>query len=119
MLKHNYKIFIVGLALTVTHLLINQITPYPIQLSALFSVQLFFLSFLLFVKTFMAKQNKKDSSKVWANYILIMGLRFVLVLLFVYLMKNYFDVKTQQALLHIFLWFFIYFFYEIKILKKN
>ncbi len=58
------------------HLLINQITSVPISLIALLSVQIFFFSFLIFVKEYMTRKIKKDASRLWVDYLFIVTLKF-------------------------------------------
>ena len=108
------EIYIFGCVTLLTHLAINLTSITPIELPALLSIQFFFFTFLLFVKGYMVKKKEKDASRLWVDYIFIVTIKFFIFLVFIYFLKNYFEIKKQEALIHIFLWLFIYLFYEIR-----
>ncbi len=113
------EIYIFGITMLLMHLLINQITSAPIALQAIISIQLFFFSSLIIVKSYMTRKMKKDSARLWTYYLASFFLKFFIFLFFIYQFKNYFEITKQQALLHIFLWYFVYLFYEMRMLVKE
>jgi len=109
-------ISIFGALMLLSHLIINQITPYPISIYTLIGIQAFFFGFLIFVMTYMSQKKKKDAARLWVDYLFIVTLKFFIFLIFIFFLKKYLGITKSQALPHIFLWFFLYLFYEVKTL---
>lgn len=114
-----YKLSLVYLVLLTTHVILNFLIIESINISALLGFQLFY-GVTLFLSVFYMKTGmKKDSSKLWINYMSIVSIKFFLFLGFIFGMKWYFEISKIQALIHVFIWFFIYLFIEVKLILRE
>jgi len=119
MLKKKERIYIISIALVFLHLLINLFVPNPISNLAIETIHLFYFSFLLFLQFYMQKKSNEETVKVWTAYLTTIIVKFFIFLLFIYSLKEYFNITRSQALFNIFLWFFIYLFLEVKMIVDS
>lgn len=114
-----YKLTIVSLVLLTVHLVLNLLINDSISFVAVLSLQLFYSITLFFAVSYIKRGLLKDSERVWVIYLGIVSIKFFVFLGFIFGMKWYFEINKVQALIHVFLWFFIYLFIEVKFILNE
>ena len=114
-----YKLTIVSLVLLTAHLILNLLINDSISFVAVLSLQLFYSITLFFAVSYIKRGLLKDSERVWVIYLGIVSIKFFVFLGFIFGMKWYFEINKVQALIHVFLWFFIYLFIEVKFILNE
>ena len=113
------KLTFVSLTLLITHLVLNFLIEKSITYPAILGFHLFYSLTLFFSILYIKKGILKDSERIWVNYLSIVSIKFFLFLGFVFGMKWCFEISKTQALVHVFLWFFIYLFVEVKLILEE
>lgn len=112
------KLSLISLILFLIHAAMNLLIPEPINFLAVVLLHLFF-SLSIFLTVFYMKRGKqKDANQIWVSYVFTILMKFGFFLNFIFAIKYYFEVSKAQALLHIFVWFFIYFYIEVKMILE-
>ena len=114
-----FKVSIIGVVLFFLHVLLNYILSITIEFKLICVLQLFYSASLLFSCLYVVKKNREDKEKLWVAYLTVVSVKFFLTLGFIYFIKSFFGIEKTEALVHIFLWFFIYLFFEVKIIMKE
>lgn len=114
-----YKLTIVSLVQLIAHLILNLLINDSISFVAVFSLQLFYSITLFFAIFYIKRGLLKDSERVWVIYLGIVSIKFFVFLGFIFGMKWCFEINKIQALIHVFLWFFIYLFIEVKLILNE
>lgn len=113
------KLSVICFVLLTVHLMLNFLVVEPISFLSLLGFQMFYALSLFLSVLYMKKGIKKDSSRIWINYMSIVSIKFFVFLGFVFGMKSYFEISKIQALTHVFSWFFIYLFIEVKLILSE
>lgn len=108
----------IGVLICLVHILINYLLAIKVSLSFIVCLHLFYLVFLVLTNWIIAKKSVKNYDRVWVVYIGIASIKFFTFLGYIYWLKTAFEISKTQALLHVFLWFFVYTLIEIKALMK-
>lgn len=113
------RISIISFILTFIHVVINRLFTNSVQLELIAVLHLFFFVGLMFSSLYAIKIYKLNKEKLWLAYLTNIFIKFFLILGFIYFVKSYYSISKINALLHIFSWFFIYLFFEVRIILKE
>jgi hypothetical protein len=113
------KLTFFSLILFVVHLVLNLLVAEPISFFLVVILHFFYYITLVFSVSFMKTGDPKDSSRIWINFLVTVFVKFAVFLGFILGIKTYFEISKTQALLHVFIWFFIYFFIEMKMILET
>lgn len=118
-----YKLVLLSFVFFIAHCLLNLLVANPVDVKFVISLHSFFALFLLGMYFIMQKAAKKKYDRLWVFYMGSVSIKFFSFLVVLYLLKKVFVIDKSQALLHVFLWFFMYLIVEvlfmIKLLKIN
>ncbi len=115
---YSLRLVVVGGILFVIHFVLNLSLDAGVPLSFIASLHSFFLLFLILIYWIVDKKSLKNYDRIWVIYIGGISIKFFSLLAYIYLLKSVYDLSKDQALLHVFLWFFAYLIVEIQVLMK-
>lgn len=110
------KLTVVSLTLLIVHLGLNFLIENSISFIVVFGFHSFYWLTLFLSVLYIKKGLLKDTERVWVDYLSVVSIKFFLFLGFIFGMKWCFEINKIQALVHVFLWFFIYLFVEVKLI---
>jgi len=111
-----FKLSVICFFFLIVHLSLNILVPKPVSFFVVIDLQLYYSLTLFLSVLYIVKGIKKDPNRLWVNYMVIITVKFFLFLGFVFGLQWYFKISKMQALINVFVWFFIYLFIEVKLI---
>ncbi len=109
------KITLFALILLGLHLLLNFLFFY-IDYRAVLAVQVTLFALLLFSVLYVKHKKEKEPDRIWVAYTFIVSMKFLVILVGVYFLNKWFPIPKKLAIPSVFIWFFAYLYYEVRLL---